>query len=564
MTNSPHTERFACAAPRGAAKTTWVALIFLAYCIVYHRKRFAVLITSTASLAEGLIRDLKHELEENDLLAADFPEACGRGGLWRDREVVTRNGIRVLALGAGQRIRGRRHHEHRPDLFILDDLETDEHARNPEQRDKLWNWLNKAVLKAKGIAKKADFIVIGTILHFDSVLARLLDPRKSPGWRSRKYRSVIRWSDRQDLWDQWQALYTDWRKPDERRIADADTFFHTHEKEMLRGTEVLWPEAESYYDLMKLRVDEGPTSFDSEKQNEPIDPSSCEFQEAWFQWFDEVLTGDGEIWLIPDKGDRVKLSDCDVFGATDPSMGKQDTNRDPSAIVTIAAYPARHLESGLDGYRFYFVLDAEIRRRHPYEILEAILRLHRLRRYRRHGIEAIQFQELFADDVREAAARYDDDLYVVKLKPHSDKALRIQMLSSLVYSGRLRLSRKLTELYDQLRYFPQAAHDDGPDALALCIATIKELGWEVIDISAPENPDPVLGPYDQQIRNAMPDLFDQTEFTCGDCMSCQLRPGRGLFCDWQHVAIISENDAACVNFDFDATARERIRRGGRG
>ncbi|MFQ8732058.1 MAG: hypothetical protein ACLSAC_17470 [Enterocloster bolteae] len=41
---------------------------------------------------------------------------------------------------------------------------------------------------------------------------------------------------------------------------------------MLKGTEVLWEEKLSYYDLMKMRIDEGEASFNSEEQNEPINP----------------------------------------------------------------------------------------------------------------------------------------------------------------------------------------------------------------------------------------------------------------------------------------------------
>jgi len=68
-------------------------------------------------------------------------------------------------------------------------------------------------------------------------------------------------------------------------------------EKMLEGTEVLWPEWESYYDLMVIRESEGPRSFQSEKQNEPIDPQRCSFMQrliflaglamgflSYFQW----------------------------------------------------------------------------------------------------------------------------------------------------------------------------------------------------------------------------------------------------------------------------------------
>lgn len=40
----------------------------------------------------------------------------------------------------------------------------------------------------------------------------------------------------------------------------------------MEGTEVLWEEKLSYYDLMVMRLTEGEASFNSEEQNEPINP----------------------------------------------------------------------------------------------------------------------------------------------------------------------------------------------------------------------------------------------------------------------------------------------------
>ena len=549
---APDGQRFACAAPRGTAKSTWASLIFVIYCIVYEHKKFVMLITNTFALARSMIADVKHELESNHLLKRDFPEACGEGPVWRQDEIETRNGVKMLALAAGKRIRGRKHHQHRPDLFIIDDLEHDENMRNPEQREKLADWLNKAVLKARGLGKKAHYVVVGTILHFDSVLARLLDPRRSPGWRGVRYQSIINWSERSDLWDAWKSLYTDWRKPDEDREAAAEEFFASNSEEMLRGAEVLWPEAESYLDLMKLRLDEGDLSFDSEKQNQPIDPSTCDFQEIWFRWVDEVLI-DGEPYLVGDGGIRIPLRDCDIFGATDPSMGKQDQYRDPSAIVTIAAWPGQDAAEKGD-YRFFFVLDASIGRRHPRRIMDDIWMLHRLRGYQRHGVESVQFQELFAEMVQEAMP----DLPIIKLTPITDKKLRIQKLSIYISTGRMMFNRKLSELYDQLRYFPHGRHDDGPDALSLCMDVItSRIGWRIV-LPAPDSESVRRkGPYQQQLEDQLSgivdfDVYREPALTCADCAYLIRRPGNIPWCDFQRIGC-AETERACEYYQCDSS-----------
>lgn len=61
-----------------------------------------------------------------------------------------------------------------------------------------------------------------------------------------------------------------------------------HREKMLAGTEVLWEEKLSYYDLMVMKVTEGEASFNSEEQNEPINPEDCVFNEEWFDYYNEA------------------------------------------------------------------------------------------------------------------------------------------------------------------------------------------------------------------------------------------------------------------------------------
>ncbi|MEX9876198.1 phage terminase large subunit, partial [Providencia rettgeri] len=49
--------------------------------------------------------------------------------------------------------------------------------------------------------------------------------------------------------------------------------------------------------------------------------------------------------------------------------------------------------------------------------------------------------------------------------PNSDKALRIESLQPHMANGLIRLHATQHTLIDQLRHYPKADHDDGPDAL---------------------------------------------------------------------------------------------------
>ena len=116
------------------------------------------------------IRDsIKTELEENAALKEDFGELEGK--VWKSSVILLANGVKIEAIGSGKKIRGRRHKQWRPDLIVCDDLENDENVNTPEQRKKLRDWFYKAVSKAGDTY--TDIVYIGTLLHFDALLANV-------------------------------------------------------------------------------------------------------------------------------------------------------------------------------------------------------------------------------------------------------------------------------------------------------------------------------------------------------------------------------------------------------
>lgn len=454
--------RVAIAAPRGSAKSTLVSQIFLLWCICHRLCRYIVLMSDTADKAADFLGHVKDELTGNDRLAEDYPEVCEPGSRrarltrWRSGEIITRNQVKVTALGVGQNIRGRKSREDRPDLIILDDVESQENTATQPGRAKLSDWFHKAVLKAG--TPQTRVIVIGTVQHYDSLLARLTNPIKSPLWEGRVYRAVMQWSDHPELWQTWvQVLRGQQEHEGKTGPQAAKAYFEAHKEEMLAGTEVLWPEVEDYYTLMQMRESEGPASFDSEKQNEPVNPEDCFFLEEDLRFGDDRF--EDEQSLIAAVGKNAV-----VVGACDPSLGRQGQRADDSAIITLL----RDRENGT-----LYVLDADIARRKPDRIIEQVLSYARLRKYERFGFESNQFQEFLADELQRRSAAAGLHLPVEPIQHSSDKAGRIQSLQPLVRSGLLQFSRRHATLLEQLRLFPKAAHDDGPDALEMAVATAR-------------------------------------------------------------------------------------------
>ena len=431
--------RRAVAAPRGHAKSTNLTFKGTMHSTLYGYKHYPIIISDSSEQAEGFLDNIRVEFEENTAILEDFGPLAG--SVWRSNVLVTKTNIKIEAIGSGKKIRGRKHRNWRPDLIILDDVENDENVRTPEQRSKLKNWFDKAVSKSGD--DYTDIVYIGTLLHYDSLLAKTLT---NPAYRSIKYKAVIQFSQADDLWQQWESIFTDLSNDD--READALAFFQAHKAAMLEGTQVLWEEKLSYYDLMVMRVSEGEASFNSEEQNEPINPDDCLFMEEWFDYYNEAEVNFGDPAF-------------DFFGFIDPSLGKTKRS-DFSAIVTLA----KHRSSG-----YMYVVDADIERRHPDRIIADVLAKERWLRasfghgYRKLGAETNQFQWFLKEELAKASAKAGLYLPIEEVQQTSDKVMRIQTLQPDVKNKYIKFNRRHKRLLEQLTQFPMGAHDDGPDAL---------------------------------------------------------------------------------------------------
>jgi len=419
--------KIAVAAPRGEAKSTIVSLIFVIWCICLNKKHFIVIMMDAWEQVAPMVEAIKAELEFNPRLISDFPEAAGKGTLWREGVIVTKNNVKIQGFGSGKRLRGVRHGAYRPDLCILDDIENDENVRSPAQRDKLYNWVVKAVLKLGPTDDSMDVVYIGTILHYDSVLSRIL---KNKLWETRKFKAIMRWPDRMDLWEEWESLLLN-DGPD-----TAEAFYKENQTALEAGAAVSWPAQRPLKKLMLLRARDGHESFDSELQNDPVNDENASFSDFVF-WTDVCPR-----WTF--------------FGACDPSLGKTNKHNDPSALLI----------GGLDRETGKMdVAEALIRRRIPDLIISDMIALQQRYNAVMWFVEAVQFQEFLRTELMNRAASAGVYLPATPIIPHSDKVLRIESLQPPVKAGLIRFRQEQTVLLEQLRHFPKADHDDGPDCL---------------------------------------------------------------------------------------------------
>ena len=158
---------------RGSGKSTMVTTAYPIWAILgSQQKRFVTIFCQTQAQAKQHMMNLRRELEDNDLLKRDLGPFREDSDEWGSHSLVFSNtNARITVASAEQSIRGIRHHEHRPDLIICDDVENMTSAKTLEGRNKTYQWLKGEVVPAGD--KDARLVGVGNLLHEDSLLMRL-------------------------------------------------------------------------------------------------------------------------------------------------------------------------------------------------------------------------------------------------------------------------------------------------------------------------------------------------------------------------------------------------------
>ncbi len=136
--------------PRGFGKSTLMK-VFLVYCILFTDRKFLVIITSTAKKAEAILADVIRMLEEPNIRAV-FGD--WQVGVTKDTQALKTFGFRgrditIVAAGAETDVRGLNIQNERPDVILMDDIQSKECAKSPVQSETLEDWLFSTLMKCK-------------------------------------------------------------------------------------------------------------------------------------------------------------------------------------------------------------------------------------------------------------------------------------------------------------------------------------------------------------------------------------------------------------------------------
>jgi hypothetical protein len=303
---------FALAMPRGSGKTSMVEAAVI-WSLLYGHRKFVAVIGSDEQAALVILDSIKSELENNERLAADFPEVCHpiralegishrcRGQLlsgkrtqidWMDKALSlptvdgsVASGAVIRTAGITGRVRGMKYklpdgRTIRPDFVVVDDPQTDESARSPSQSMTREAVVSGAILGLAGPGKKISGIMPCTVIYPGDMADKILNRDIHPEWQGERTKLVYAWPVNTKHWDKYAELRRDGLRNGDGGKA-ATEYYAAHRDEMDLGAKVAWEDRKNPDELsaiqnaMNLRIDRGEAVMASEYQNEPLRPEKA-------------------------------------------------------------------------------------------------------------------------------------------------------------------------------------------------------------------------------------------------------------------------------------------------
>ena len=177
-------DRFVAAqAFRGSAKTT-LTRTYVAHRIAYAVSRTIMFTSASQAHAIRNLDWLKRQILYNPHFSSAFQ--LSKGDKWAEDEIEILHGvdeipIRVVAVGMTGQIRGLNIGDHRPDLIVADDPQSEETSATPEQRNKLEQLFFGSLAKslaAEAESPHAKMVLLQTPLHRDDLISKAaIDPQ---------------------------------------------------------------------------------------------------------------------------------------------------------------------------------------------------------------------------------------------------------------------------------------------------------------------------------------------------------------------------------------------------
>jgi len=385
----------------------------ISYSCVNGLDEFIVLIEKTYTEASEVLEAVREEFKLNDEVTRVYGNLTKVNAKGHDQDNIRDstgdffiNGVRLRARGFDSPIRGLKSRHSRPTRVILDDIESDEHIDNVEQRQKYLNNYIKGVIPAidndTGVIK-----MFGTILHDDSLLQTLINNNDGKVFAAWDKDHVLLWPSN------WTV-----EKLEEKR--------------------------------MQMRIEgKGDAAFYQEYFNQPLDDENQIFRKTMFQYFNNR-----DIEELKKKPHR-------IYTLVDPAISKKAT-ADFTAIVTVLVdalnriYVLEITRKRMDPLETCKAIFAHYERWNPYYVsIEAI--------------SYQQALKYFIEEKKKEESSSVKTMVILEEKHTTDKIAKIRGLQpkyAILNVFHNSDDPNTTILEAELLRFPKAVHDDVSDGLS--------------------------------------------------------------------------------------------------
>jgi predicted phage terminase large subunit-like protein len=412
----------AIAAPRKHAKSTAITFSYILAAVLFKQYKFVIICSDTESQSTLFLGDIKQELIENEDIVSLFGIKKFNKLSETDIIVEFEDGteFRIMAKGAEQKLRGIKWRGMRPDLIVCDDMENDEAIMNADRREKFRRWFYGALLPCR--ANGGKVIIVGTILHMDSLLERLMPVISAPTTVSEELK--------------------DFSSKKNGHFKSVKYRAHTP-----NYSHILWEEQWSKKALVEEResfLNQGLLDvYSREYLNYPIDESSAYFRREDF---------------LPFTQNDYENERLAYYVGVDFAISQKE-RADYTVIATVAVNEVGEL----------LVADVRRGRWDSQQIIDELFSVQRRYKPEMVIVEAGAIEKALGPFLRKQMQERSTYLNLHPMNPTKDKLSRARSLQARMRSGGIRYNTTASwypALEDEMARFPKDRHDDQVDALS--------------------------------------------------------------------------------------------------
>ncbi|MFQ5741978.1 MAG: hypothetical protein ACE5HV_00135 [Acidobacteriota bacterium] len=377
------------------------------------------------------VKWIRRQVQYNRAFAQTFSLRPGKK--WQDVEAEIWHGadeypVWIMGTGITGSVRGINQDDFRPDLIVVDDVIDEENSATAEQREKIANLLYGALKESLSPATEtpdAKMVLLQTPLNKEDASTLAVN---DPEWKS--------------------ATFGCWTP------ASADL--------PISQQESTWPErwpskvlrAEKDAAIQRNRL----SLWLREKECKLVSPETSAFREDWLQYYD----------LEPENM-VVHMAVDPVPPPSDIQVAKGLRGKDFEAFAIVGSHAGE-----------YYLLDYTLHRGHePNWTVMEFFRLAAKWKPRRILVESTAYQRTLSWLLKQAMDHQRRYYVIEEFDDRRKKFDRIvDGLSGIASNSKLFVRRGQTEFVSQFRAYPDVAHDDLIEAVAVAAASLAGSGYD--------------------------------------------------------------------------------------